>query len=110
MFNLIILILPPTLAWVIHIFLKAGEVGIKKRAAMFFFYLVIVNGFTFAISYLRGDSEIFCGYQNLSALCPVVSESGSSSGGIKRLSGLAVVADRARLHDVDLYGDVRCGF
>lgn len=58
MFNLIILILPPALAWVIHIFLKAGEVGIKKRAAMFFFYLVIVNGFTFAISYLRGVKNL----------------------------------------------------
>lgn len=54
MFNLMILILPPVLAWVIHIFLKAGETNIKKKTVMFFLYLVIVNGLTFAISYLRG--------------------------------------------------------
>lgn len=58
MFNLTILILPPAMAWVIHIFLKAGELGIKKKAAFLPIYFVIVNGFTFAVSYFRGVKHL----------------------------------------------------
>lgn len=54
MFNFMILTLPPVLAWIIHIFLLPGELNRKKKAFFFPFYFVMVNGFTFAISYLRG--------------------------------------------------------
>lgn len=54
LFHLLMLILPPVLAWTIHIFLRSGALNGKKKAAFFFFYLVLVNSFTFTVSYVRG--------------------------------------------------------
>lgn len=52
--NLCILILPSLLAWIIHIFLRPEEMTWKKKTIFFCFYFVLVNLFTFAVSYLRG--------------------------------------------------------
>lgn len=54
MFHLVMLLLPPVLAWSIHIFLRSGELSRKEITFFFPFYFVMVNGFTFAISFLRG--------------------------------------------------------
>lgn len=54
MFNLAIILLPPGLAWIIHIFLRPGELGRKKKMLFLPFYFAMINGLTFAISYFRG--------------------------------------------------------
>ena len=54
MFHLTMLILPPVLAWIIHIFLRSAQLNGRKKAAFFLFYFVLVNSATFAVSYIRG--------------------------------------------------------
>lgn len=54
MFNLTILILPPLLAWIIHIFLHPGTMTGKQKAAFGLLYFTLVNAFTFTVSYMRG--------------------------------------------------------
>ncbi len=54
MFNLFILILPPLLAWIIHLFLHPEEMSWKKKAVFCIFYFVLVNSFTVTVSCIRG--------------------------------------------------------
>lgn len=58
MMNLAMLILPPILAWCIHIFLRQDELGRKKKVFFFLFYSALVNALTFAVSYFRGVTEL----------------------------------------------------
>ena len=39
MFHLTMFILPPVLAWIIHIFLRSAQLNGRKKAAFFLFYL-----------------------------------------------------------------------
>lgn len=54
MINLVMLIAPALLAWGIHIYLRHGEMNRKRKAFFLFLYLFLINGFTFAVSYVRG--------------------------------------------------------
>lgn len=56
--NLAMLVLPPVLAWRIHIFLRRDELGRKKKFLFFLCYFVLTNLFTFAVSYFRGVKEL----------------------------------------------------
>ncbi len=58
MMNLAMLVLPPLLAWRIHIFLRRDELGRKKKIFFFLCYFVLVNLCTFAVSYFRGVKEL----------------------------------------------------
>ena len=46
--------LPALLAWSIHIFLRPRETGRKKKLFYLAFYFILINTFTFAVSFLRG--------------------------------------------------------
>lgn len=54
MFNLTMIFLPALLAWSIHIFLRPRETGRKKKLFYLAFYFILINTFTFAVSFLRG--------------------------------------------------------
>ena len=58
MMNLAMLVLPPLVAWCIHIFLRQDELGQKKKILFFLFYFILINLFTFAVSYFRGVTEL----------------------------------------------------
>lgn len=56
--NIVMFVLPPTFAWMIHNYLRHGDMGIKRKVFFFFVYMILINMCTFGISCLRGVKGI----------------------------------------------------
>lgn len=52
--NILMFIVPPVFALVIHNYLRHGELRGKRKAILLGIYLVLINVITFAVSYMRG--------------------------------------------------------
>ncbi len=52
--NILMFIVPPVFALVIHNYLRHGELSGKRKAILLGIYLVLINVITFAVSYMRG--------------------------------------------------------
>lgn len=56
--NLIMLLVPPLFALIIHNYLRHGELGGKRLLILFCIYLIVVNGCVLVISWMRGIREL----------------------------------------------------
>jgi teichoic acid transport system permease protein len=56
--NFAMFIVPPFFAWVIHNYLRHGDMSGKRKAVFAVVYFVLINLCTFAISYVRGVKHI----------------------------------------------------
>ncbi len=54
LFSVIMIIAPAFFSLVIHMCLRHGEVGSRKRVALYFLYLIVINAVTIGVAYLRG--------------------------------------------------------
>lgn len=52
--NLVMLLVPPLFALVIHNYLRHGEMSGKRKAFFYIVYFIIINLSTFIVSYIRG--------------------------------------------------------
>lgn len=52
--NISMLILPPILAWMIHIYLRHGDMSEKLKVVLLLTYFSLINLITIAVTYLRG--------------------------------------------------------
>lgn len=52
--SILMFVVPPLFSWGIHVYLRHGDVSEKRRIILFYLYVVLVNGLTYAISYSRG--------------------------------------------------------
>lgn len=52
--DIAMVLFPPVLAWIIHIYLRRGSASRKKKAFFFLLYFLLINIGTFSVSYLRG--------------------------------------------------------
>ena len=49
---------PPIFAWVIHNYLRHGDMSSRRKMGFFFIYMILLNACTFGISYIRGVKGI----------------------------------------------------
>jgi teichoic acid transport system permease protein len=52
--NLAMLLIPPLFAWVIHIYLRHGDMSGRRKAVFLVVYLVLINLCAIVISFMRG--------------------------------------------------------
>lgn len=52
--SVMMFIVPALFSIVIHDYLRHGELSIKKKTALFFLYLILINIITFGVSCFRG--------------------------------------------------------
>ena len=56
--NILMFIVPPIFAWVIHNYLRHGDMSGKRKLFFFIFYLIVMNLIVFSFSYIRGVKGI----------------------------------------------------
>lgn len=56
--NIMMFIVPALVSLIIHNYLRHGELSGKRKIVLFFVYFFLLNGITFAISYVRGVKGI----------------------------------------------------
>lgn len=56
--NLSMFLIPSLFAWVIHNYLRHGDMSSRRKMGFFFIYMILLNACTFGISYIRGVKGI----------------------------------------------------
>lgn len=59
-------VIPSIFAWIIHNYLRHGDMSVKRKIIFFFVYLVLINVCTFVTSYIRGVKGIHFSNMTLS--------------------------------------------
>lgn len=54
LFNIAMFILPPIFAWMIHIYLRHGDMSIKRKIVFLLVYSILINFITIVVTYFRG--------------------------------------------------------
>lgn len=52
--NIAMFIVPPVFAWIIHIYLRHGDMSAKRKLVFFLVYFALINFITISVTYLRG--------------------------------------------------------
>ena len=66
MINIAMILVPAALAWGIHIYLKHGDISGKRKLFLGILYVLLINGCTYVVSYLRDVKRIDFGNMTMS--------------------------------------------
>ena len=66
MINIAMILVPAALAWGIHIYLKHGDISRKRKLFLGILYVLLINGCTYVVSYLRDVKRIDFGNMTMS--------------------------------------------